>query len=78
MSIIGVLRGVSWCFPRTQCSPSWWGPLTNYPLNSYSRGHHEPHPGYAFDESLLNIPGTNLMANELAVNDLTVEQLKTK
>ena len=44
----------------------------------YSRTQSQPHPGYMFDESLLEATETTLMANELGLNDLTFEQLKTK
>ena len=43
-----------------------------------SRAQIDPHPGYMFDEALLEVTETALVANELGVNDLTVEQLKTK
>ncbi|CAB3992692.1 tyrosine- kinase Fer isoform X1 [Paramuricea clavata] len=38
----------------------------------------EQHGDYTFDEALLTITTTDLMANELGLNDLTLEQLKAK
>ncbi|XP_028402324.1 tyrosine-protein kinase Fer-like [Dendronephthya gigantea] len=39
---------------------------------------YEPQTCYKFDETLLNITKTDLQENEIALNDLTIEQLKSK